>query len=100
MDMIQKRRRPRKSFVTDKLLGVDATVGFAKGDMPLPGDLTECGVDGHRLQIASEILLALESFEQRLEVPRAKALCALSLDDLVEQRRTIFHWLGKDLQQI
>src|SRR5687768_15994197 len=53
-----------------------------------------------RLQVAAQALLALDGLEQRLEVPRAEALGALPLDDLVEHGRTVLHRLGEDLEQV
>src|SRR6266480_5555261 len=53
-----------------------------------------------KLQIASPVLLFLERFEQRFEITFAETLGAFALNDFEEQRRTIFHRLGEDLQQI
>ena len=53
-----------------------------------------------RLQIPAQRLLPLNRLEQRLEVSLSEAPRALSLDDLVEQRRTIFDGLREDLEQI
>ena len=52
------------------------------------------------LQIPSQRLLLLDRFEQRLEVSLPEAPRALSLDDLVEERRAILDRLREDLQQI
>ena len=52
------------------------------------------------LQVAPQLLLALDRFEQRLEVAFAEALRTLSLDDLEEQRRPVLHRLREDLQEI
>src|SRR5262245_16035746 len=52
------------------------------------------------LQISARRLLALDRFEQRLEVPFAEAARALPLDDLVEERRPILDGLGEDLKEI
>src|SRR6476469_4649466 len=100
MDVIQQRRRPRKSLVPYQLLGVNTAVRLAKGDVPLARDLAEGVIDRHRLEIAPEVLFALERLEQSLEIPRPEALRAFALDDLVEQRRTIFHRFREDLQEV
>ena len=45
-------------------------------------------------------MLALDGFEEGLEVALAKALRALALDDLEEHRRTVDHRLGEELKQV
>ena len=45
-------------------------------------------------------MLALDGFEQRLEVALTERLRALAVNDLIEQRRAVRHRLGEDLQQI
>src|SRR5512137_1886386 len=52
------------------------------------------GIDGQR---AAADLVALEAFEQRLEVAFAEALVVLALDELEEHRPQ--QRLGEDLQQ-
>ena len=54
----------------------------------------------HTLEVASALLLALDGFEERLEVALAERARALALDDLVEDRRAVLDGLGKDLQQV
>src|SRR5690606_13537051 len=53
-----------------------------------------------RLKASPLRLLPFDRLEQRLEVAGAKALGALALDDLVEQRRPVLDRLGEDLQQV
>src|SRR5688500_15250858 len=100
MNVVQQRRRPRKPFVSYQLLGVDPAVRLLERDVPLAGNLAESVIDRHRLKISSQVLLALERLEQRLEVAGAEALRSLSLDDLVKQSRPVFHWLREDLEEI
>src|SRR5882724_4897634 len=52
------------------------------------------------LEIATQCLLALDRLEQRLEIPFAETTAAAALDDLIEERRTILHRLGENLQQV
>ena len=52
------------------------------------------------LQITAAGLLALNAFEQGLEIPFSEALGTFTLDDFIKQRGTIFHRLGENLQQI
>src|SRR5439155_26077333 len=51
-------------------------------------------------EIASPILLALDGFEERLEISLAEAARAFSLDDLEEHSRSVGDALGEDLQQV
>ena len=51
-------------------------------------------------QIAASGLLPLDRLEQRLEVPLAKALRPVPLDQFEEHRRPVLHWLAEDLQQV
>ena len=52
------------------------------------------------LKISAASLLFLDRNKQRLEVAFAKAFAALSLEDLVENRRAVLDRFGKDLEQI
>ena len=52
------------------------------------------------LKRSSDLLLPLDSLEQRLEIPLAETLGTLPLNDLKEQCRTILDWFGKDLQHV
>src|ERR1700693_1682492 len=90
VDVVHERRSPGKSLVSNELLGVDAAARLLERDVPLAGNLSEGMIDRHGLQVAAEILFALKRLEQRLEVSGAEALRALSLDDLVEERRAVF----------
>jgi hypothetical protein len=38
MGVIEQCRRPGESLVADQLLGVEAAVRLAEGDVPLPGN--------------------------------------------------------------
>src|SRR5690349_985369 len=100
MDVIKQGRRTSKAFVPYQLLGVDAAIRLAKRDVALARDFSESVIDRHRLKIPAQLLLALESLEQRLEVTRPEALRTFALDYLVEQRRPIFHRLRENLQQV
>src|ERR1700693_3913259 len=100
MDVVEERRCADESFVSDELLGVDASSRLLEGNVPLAGNLSERVIDRHGLQVAAEILLAFQRFEQRLEVSGAEAFRALSLNDLVEERRTVLHRLRENLKQI
>src|SRR5690606_28786752 len=51
-------------------------------------------------QVAAALLLPLDRLEQRLEVPLPEAHRAVPLDQLEEERRTVLHRLGEDLQQV
>src|SRR5262249_10799618 len=51
-------------------------------------------------QIASRSLFALDGLEQRLEIAFAEALRPFALNDFEKERRTIFHRLGENLEQI
>ena len=53
-----------------------------------------------KLQITSRRLFAFDGFEERLEVAFAKTLRAFALNNFEKQRRPVFYWLGKYLQQI
>ena len=53
-----------------------------------------------RSKRAAQGLLALDGFEEGLEVPLAEALRTVALDDLEEERRAVLHRLGEDLQQV
>src|SRR5215831_8161689 len=65
---------------------------------------SEVAAAGHGLARGSEVaaagLLPLDRLEQRLEVAFAKALRAVPLDQLEEDRRPVLHRLGEDLQQV
>src|SRR5438128_9276704 len=52
------------------------------------------------LQIASAFLFLFQSLEQRFEIPFPETLRSFALDNFEEQRRPIFHRLGKYLEQI
>ena len=52
------------------------------------------------LQVAAERLLALDRFEERLEVPVAEAARAVPLDHLEEERRPVLRRLREDLEQV
>src|SRR5579875_399544 len=59
------------------------------------------GLTSYRvLQVAAPGLFAFDRLEQGLEVPLAEAHRAVPLDQLVEDRRAVFHGLGEDLQQV
>src|SRR5437016_9327735 len=51
-------------------------------------------------QRPAQLLLALDRFEQRFEVPFAEAARAVPLDDLEEQRGAVLDRLGEDLQEV
>ena len=53
-----------------------------------------------KLQISSRGLLAFDGLEQRFEIAFAEALRAFALNDFKEERRSIFHRLCENLQQI
>src|SRR5579859_8153414 len=53
---------------------------------PLRGRTEKGGAPAGRLQVSAERLLALDRFEQRLEVPLAEAARAVALDHFEEQR--------------
>ena len=97
MDVIEQRRSSGESLVPYQLFGVYATVRLSECDVPFARDSSESVVDRHRLEIPAKVLFALERLEQCFEVSGAEALCAFALNDLVEERRPIFHWLGEDL---
>src|SRR5438552_582829 len=80
---------------------------------PLLAGFAACGVDAAELrglwfarvlvfglEIAAEGLLALDRFEQGLEVPLAEAPCAVALDHLEEERRAILRGLREDLEEV
>src|SRR5581483_5552378 len=52
------------------------------------------------LQVPALRLLCLDRLEQRAEVALAESARSLALNDLEEDRRTIFHRLREELQQI
>src|SRR5688572_15177220 len=52
------------------------------------------------LEIPPKLLFFLDRLEECLEVALPEALRAFALNDLVEQRRPVFHRLREDLQQI
>src|SRR5579863_3901878 len=52
------------------------------------------------LQISACLLLALDGFEERLEVAFAETAAALALNDFEEQGRAIFHGPREDLQHV
>ncbi len=51
-------------------------------------------------QVPPERLLALDGFEERLEVALAEPAAALALDDLEEERGPVLDRLGEELQQV
>src|SRR5262245_40298671 len=51
-------------------------------------------------KVAAALLLALDRFEERLEVSLAEALGTVPLDQLEEHRRPVLHWPGENLQEI
>src|SRR5436305_2116125 len=53
-----------------------------------------------RSEIAAERLLALDRFEERLEVAVAEAARAVPLDHLEEERRPVLCRLREDLQEV
>src|SRR5436305_4972067 len=53
-----------------------------------------------RSEIAAERLLALDRFEERLEVAVPEAARAVTLDHLEEERRPVLRRLREDLQQV
>src|SRR3990170_6739987 len=53
-----------------------------------------------RSEVAALLLLALDGFEQRLEVAAPEAPRAVPLDDLEEEGRAVLHRLGEDLEQV
>src|ERR1700694_1093753 len=55
---------------------------------------------GAVLEVPPQRLLLLDRLEECLEVALSEALRALSLDDLVEDRRPVFDRLREDLQQV
>src|SRR5690606_35787597 len=55
---------------------------------------------GQDSEIPAQRLLALDGFEEGLEIALAEAARALALDDLVEHRRPVLHRLGEDLKEI
>src|SRR5436190_13271979 len=52
------------------------------------------------LQIPTELLLALDGLEERLEVALAEAERTVPLDQLEEDRRAVADRLGEDLEQV
>jgi DNA-binding CsgD family transcriptional regulator len=52
------------------------------------------------LQVAAQLLLALDRLKERLEVALAEAERAVPLDELEEHRRPVADRLGEDLQQV
>ena len=52
------------------------------------------------LEVAAEILLALDRLEQSFEISLTEAAAALTLDHFVEQRGAVFYTLGEDLKLI
>src|SRR5918994_3355 len=53
-----------------------------------------------RLEISAQCLLALDRFEEGLEVALAEALRAVTLDHLEEERRPVLGGLREDLQEV
>ena len=53
-----------------------------------------------RSQVAAGCLVLLDGLEEGLEVAGAEALVVVALDELDEERGTILHRLGEDLQQV
>jgi hypothetical protein len=51
------------------------------------------------LQVAAELLLALDRLEQGLEVAPAETEGAVAFDELEKHRRPVADRLGEDLQQ-
>src|SRR2546430_1100121 len=100
MDVIYERRRPRESFVSYQLLGVDAAVRFPESDVALARDLSESLINRHGLEITAQVLFAFQRLEQCFEVAGTEALGAFTLDYLVKERRSVFHRLGENLQQV
>src|SRR5438067_10145946 len=58
------------------------------------------GRERARLEVSAKGLLALDRFEEGLEVPVAEAARAVALDHLEEERRPVLRRLREDLQQI
>ena len=52
------------------------------------------------LKVAAQLLLALDGFEQGLEVAFPEGLGTFALDDFVEDGRTIHDGLGKELEEV
>src|SRR5215211_248879 len=82
-----------------QLFGIEPAVRLPESNMPLSWNRSE-GVIMRHSEIPSQRLLTLDCLEQRLEIAGTEALGALPLDDLVEQRRPVFHRLGEYLKQI
>lgn len=55
------------------------------------------GCSAALLEISSQRLLSLDRFEQCFEVSLPETPTPLALNNLIEQCRTIFDWLGEDL---
>src|SRR5437870_3151889 len=100
MDVIDQRRSAGETFVTHQLLGVNAAIGFAESDVPLAGDFSESVIERHGSEITAQVLFAFQRLEQCFEVAGTEALGALTLDDLIEERRSVFHWLRENLEEI
>src|SRR5437773_3819700 len=52
------------------------------------------------LEVASESLFPLDRLEEGLEVPLSEAAASLSLDDLVEDGRTVLDRFGEQLEEV
>src|SRR6202022_1906695 len=91
---------PGEAFVSDQLFGVNPTAWLLECNVPLPRNLSERVIDRHGLEISAEVLFALESLKQGLEVSGTEALRALPLNYLVEERRPVFHRLREYLEQV
>ena len=91
-------------LVSDPLILVGGPASIAmKPDMMLFRNLAELLIIRHvysPLQIASCVLLLLQSLEQGFKVTFAKTLRAFALNNLKKEGRPVFHWLGEDLKQI
>lgn len=51
-------------------------------------------------KVSTLALLFLDRDEKTLKVASPEAFVVPSLDDLVEESRTVLHWFGEDLQQV
>src|SRR5438045_3641779 len=99
MNVVKKRGRPVKSFVSHQLFGVQSAVGLSKHDVPLTRNRTKRVVVRHS-EIPSKFLLSLYRFEECLEIPGTKTLRAFPFDDLIENRRPILDRLREYLKQV
>ncbi len=53
-----------------------------------------------RSEVAASSLFPLNRLEQSFEIAFAEAAASFALNHFVEQRRPVFHGLGKDLQHV